>query len=599
MDRLEKIVHVMDLIKNPFMLRMILEILPRVALTTTQITRVELYDDFVDLHYGNEQKRLIEQRSRGKMDSDRLAVFRDMEGPNFIDLGIDFSKRLADTIFTEGKGVNSVEYWSVSDKKSWKQQFFGSDPKTQLLMEASQLIRRTSAPDSQEQIRGKSRLTGRRDAFRFSHMSILEYFYALSIYDPREDLRLLDSAGSLPFAASSPSLADHPLGRRSLVTEPTILQFLADRAKYDVDFKVRLRALVELSKTDASVSCAASNAITILIRAGERFNGADLRGIRVPGADLSCGDFDSALLQGADLRNTVLRNVWLHQANLSNSRMEGVSFGEYPYLYMDYVLCFVFSPDGRHLTFGLYDGLIEVYDTSTWSKVFFPTHTGGDAGVTHSLSSAQLTTGSDDKTIRGKDVITGALVSSLSGHISEVTSIAYSPSGHHIASGSSDKTVRLWDAKTGALVSTLRGHIKWVSSVAYSPSGHQIATGSGDETVRLWNAKTGALVSTLSGHTSGITSVVYSPSGHQITSGSKDGTVRLWDAQTGALVSTLRGHTDRVTSVAYSPSGHQITSGSYGGTVRLWDLKTGALASSLSGHTASVTFAVYSAARSP
>ena len=38
MERLEKIANVMDLIKNPFMLRMVLDILPKIAPTTTEIT---------------------------------------------------------------------------------------------------------------------------------------------------------------------------------------------------------------------------------------------------------------------------------------------------------------------------------------------------------------------------------------------------------------------------------------------------------------------------------------------------------------------------------------------------------------------------------
>ena len=38
-------------------------------------------------------------------------------------------------------------------------------------------------------------------------------------------------------------------------------------------------------------------------------------------------------------------------------------------------------------------------------------------------------------------------------------------------SGSEDKTVRLWDAVTGAALQTLKGHLDSVSSVALSPDG--------------------------------------------------------------------------------------------------------------------------------
>jgi len=37
----------------------------------------------------------------------------------------------------------------------------------------------------------------------------------------------------------------------------------------------------------------------------------------------------------------------------------------------------------------------------------------------------------------------------LTGHSSQVTSVAYSPDGKHIVSGSCDDTVKIWDAHSG------------------------------------------------------------------------------------------------------------------------------------------------------
>ncbi|KAK3811672.1 MAG: hypothetical protein J3R72DRAFT_498771 [Linnemannia gamsii] len=413
MERLEEITHIMDLIKNPFMLRMVLEILPKITtvadkteqifvrhcITTTPITRVELYDKFMDLHYEKEQRRLIEQRSRGKMDADRLAIFQEIEGSNFTDLGIDFSKRLADAILKEEKGVNSVEYWSVTDKRTWKRQFFGSETMSRLLMESSQLIRRTSTPDPQDQNGSKIRSGGGIDTFKFSHLSILEYLHSLSIYDPREGLPELSSTGSLTSSTAPSLIMDHPLGRRSLVAETAVLQFLADRVRHAIEFKDHLDALIQLSKIDTYASCAAANAITILIRAGVRFNGADLRGIRIPGADLSGGDFDSAQIQGADLNNTVIRNTWLRQSDMSDSHMEGVMFGQYAYLEMeDQVWHCTFSHDGKQLAVGLGNGAINLYNTSTWDRV---TSQGPSDSVTieaHSSRRQHITSSDDNRT---------------------------------------------------------------------------------------------------------------------------------------------------------------------------------------------------------
>ncbi|KAG0291103.1 hypothetical protein BGZ98_003142, partial [Dissophora globulifera] len=522
MKRLQEVTGLMELVKNPFMLRMVLDTLPRVKVSKTRISRVELYDEFVEQHFENEQKRLVEQKSRGAMEADNLSAFRKIEGECFILLGIDFSKRLSEAIFKEQDGVNSVEYSASEHRMTWKMKFFGLDTETCLLRGSCQLVRHANDQDF-SQLGNKSQIVGKRHSFGFSHRSILEYFYSRLIYDPRENPSQLDLSTCLASTTIPSQISTHPLGQRNLVSEPSIIHFLSERARQSEEFKKQLNDIVHLSKTDHQVGQAAANAITILVKAGIRFNGADLKGIQIPGADLSHGQFDFAQLQGADLRNTTLRNIWLRHANLSNSQMEGVDFGERPYLTeRSMVRCCTYSPDGSTCAVGLEDNTITVYDTTTLAK----RHT-------------------------------------LQGHALLVTSVMYSPNGLQIASGSYDMTIRLWDAQTGAPVSILRGHTGHVFSVAYSPNGQQFASGSEDMDVRLWDAQTGESGLILSGHSSSVMSVVYSPRGQQIASGSYDKTVRLWDAQTGAPGPILRGHSDVIYSVMYSPSGQQIASGSY------------------------------------
>jgi WD40 repeat protein len=52
---------------------------------------------------------------------------------------------------------------------------------------------------------------------------------------------------------------------------------------------------------------------------------------------------------------------------------------------------------------------------------------------------------------------------------------------------SADKTAKLWDAETGALQSTLEGHIGNVMCCAFSPYGERVVTASSDKTARLWS----------------------------------------------------------------------------------------------------------------
>ncbi|KAG0300571.1 hypothetical protein BGZ98_009076, partial [Dissophora globulifera] len=577
-----------ELVTNPFLLTLSLQILPGMVelenLSSIRVTRVMLYDRFVEQWVEQGKRRLIKSELVGE----RRKAFKILCANSFSRNAILFVKKLAVAIFENQDGAPVVEYSSDEEKNPWKIEFFGEDECKKLLREASPLHRY----DNQHQ---------------FIHKSLLEYCFARAVFEPRQGV----GSGATGRETKSPAReggkkersvvatsaldVNSPLFKKSFVDKPAVLQFLAERVLQEPVFKKKLHLSIESSKTDKKWCTAAANAITILIRAGVRFNGADLRDIQISGADLSGGEFDYALMQGADLRNVILRNAWLRKANLSNAQLSGVQFGEWPNLEENnVVLTCAYSPNGSTFTVGLSDGKIRVYNTSTWVRIHtFHGHDYEINSITYSPSGHQIASGGLDKTVRlwdAKTVAPGLILS----HTEYVWSVAYSPSGHQIASGSADNTVRLWDAQTGAPGRVLSGHTDWVQSVAYSPSGLQIVSGSHDMTVRLWDALTGEPGPILSGHTLLVASVAYSPCGRQIASGSWDKTVRLWDAQTGAPGPILSNHTSLVTSVAYSPSGNQIASGSWDYAVRLWDSQTGAPGPILNGHTDFVKSVAYS-----
>lgn len=528
-----------------------LRALPRVVrsehdLSVIQLTRVGIYDSFMEEWLENNKRRLEDST----LSSEVQSTFNILRDEGFVQLGFNYQKHLAAAIFQHQDGNPVVEYSHIREGFTWKAPFFSPDTQATILREASPLARNGNQ-------------------FRFLHRSILEYLYSRVMSDPVESE-----------SAADESFVRHPLNHRSIVGEPSVMQFLSERVELDSSFKNRLFTAVEGSKLDVKVCQAAANAISILTRAGVRFNGADLRRIKIPGADLHGGQFDSADLEGADLSNVNLSKTWLRKANLNRSRMAGVEFGELPYLEMDLMvwMC-VFSADGDFLVVSTGDYSIAVYDTASWSKI--TDYIGGRAIAT-SPTSRELAKFGDDNTVELGDILIGEARLILVGHRDEVTSIAYSPDGLQLATVSKDTTVRTWSTLSGDTLFILSDHSESVTGVAFSPMGTQLASCSEDRTIRTWDALTGEPRFVLKNSNGTFLSVAYSLDGSQVISGVGDGKVGQWDAHTGDICRNMSGHSGPVLSVTYSPSGHQISSCGEDGTVRLWDSHNGELFSTLS-----------------
>jgi WD40 repeat protein len=88
----------------------------------------------------------------------------------------------------------------------------------------------------------------------------------------------------------------------------------------------------------------------------------------------------------------------------------------------------------------------------------------------------------------------------------------------------------VWDAETGALLATLSGHTSLVTSAAFSPDGTRVATSSADNTARLWDSETGLLLGTLTGHTNRVYVANFSPDGKFLLTSSGDFTARIFIA---------------------------------------------------------------------
>jgi len=635
---LDLIPSLKELVKNPFLMTLSLEVMPRMMdpgehLSATHITKVGLYDHFIEHWLERGKKRLGEK----KLNPQSKAAFEGLIDEGFTRNGIDFLKKLAVSIYKEQHGQPIVEYSRYKDEHSWKSEFFSRDDEKQLLREACPLTRNGNQ-------------------YRFIHRSLLEYGLALAVFDPHDWRQSAASFPSLGRRHSTSSVSSFemqsdseietrtieqgpdpssPLVWRTFVEEYSLVQFLEERVQQEPVFKQQLLGYIELSKADKKWRTAATNAVTILVRAGVEFRFADLQGIQIPGADLRHGVFDSANLQGADLRKANLSNVSLRGSDLSGAHMKDVQFGELPLLkYDQWVMTCVYSPDGTSFTVALSDGTIDVYGTSNWKRTWILSgHNQRVGSIAYSPNGDRIVSGSHDSTVRVWDVATGDCHYIFIGHTSEVYSVAHSPQGNVVAARDGDWTVRLWDLESGDCRSIISGCGK-INNMTFSPKGDIIAFGSNDLRVRIWDVGSGEIHGILIGHSASVSTIAYSAQGDLLISKDYNNVVRvcevetgacrhilqgdeyavlspkenqiafysqssynikieLWDVETGVCLRRLSGYKGEIYSMAYSSQGDQIVSGG-DKEVRVWDVETGECRQTMTGHTDNVTKVLFS-----
>ena len=173
-----------------------------------------------------------------------------------------------------------------------------------------------------------------------------------------------------------------------------------------------------------------------------------------------------------------------------------------------------FSPDGTRIASGNLDTTIQIWDTTSGEELHVLQKAPPDSNMWFVSSG------------NGKEIVGNPMKEHRNDRPS---ALAFSPDGSLLACGSEDSTVKLWYTITGELMATFTGHLSNVNHLAFSPDGNMLASGSSDGTVKFWDIETKQAQQTrITGHM-WIRTASFLGDGSKLASAFSNGIITVWD----------------------------------------------------------------------
>eukprot|EP00002_Diphylleia_rotans_P040774 TRINITY_DN9752_c0_g1_i1.p1 TRINITY_DN9752_c0_g1~~TRINITY_DN9752_c0_g1_i1.p1 ORF type:complete len:2198 (+),score=378.02 TRINITY_DN9752_c0_g1_i1:187-6780(+) len=587
--------EVRDLAGNPFVLFMVATAFPNLypkyqeslsGSLKLKLSRIDVFKEFLTVWFGQEKQTILQQQLHHNLPPpvlENMTVEMDCFCTQLAGV-LHHRKALSSTVndHSGSQSPHDIEF----------DRFMSSNPAFLIYLRQAAPIVMISESNCE-----------------FIHHSLFEYYLSEYIHDKLMKIVAKAMVFDHIKRIRGIEVREEPWEALDTALDEGVLRNLSRRAASEKSFQKELFDIVRQSKDDPRKSHAASNAITILNFAQVSFTVMDLRGIRIPRANLSRALLESVNLSDADLTEVNFSEAYLSNAILENADLNGCNFGQIPIMY-------------GHTNY-------------VWSV----------CSATNSMEKPLIASASWDRTIKVWSLETGDVVYNLTGHSDYVNSVCYvegHEGGHLLATGGKDETICLWDLDNGSLhrrfenlgsavnvVCAVRGPIgeKWIASGHYDCSlrvrdiasgteirrfyGHTqavycltplrgpsrekwIASGSSDTTVRIWDLAKGKEVRQLIGHDTAIFCLcrLEGPNGEEwLATSGEDRSIWIWDVHKGLGVRMLRGHTESVNSLccAESQSGLRLlVSCSEDYSIRVWDISTGDEVRQLNGHSQSV-----------
>ncbi len=243
-----------------------------------------------------------------------------------------------------------------------------------------------------------------------------------------------------------------------------------------------------------------------------------------------------------------------------------------------HVMSVAFTPDGKTVVSGGYDGWAFQWDTATGKRLRHFRQAAID-GVAISPDSRTVALASGHgNSIRLYDLTTSKELANCLGHRSGTQAVVFSPDGKQLVSGGKDKRIRLWNAVTLREVRSWEADRECVRVVRFTPDGKSVVSLGSEEKLRFWDPATGT-ERLRRGVLSGVRvrTFAFFADGKTLVTGSNTapGLIQLWDAARGKEIRTVARHPAGIGPMVLAADEKSVWASAYEGDVRQWDLATG------------------------
>jgi WD40 repeat protein len=248
-----------------------------------------------------------------------------------------------------------------------------------------------------------------------------------------------------------------------------------------------------------------------------------------------------------------------------------------------------FSPDGRNLAVGTYNGTLQVLDVET-RQLIWDNKAHGSRIACLAWHNELIFTGSRDHSINANDPVNDVSIQ-IGSHLQEVCGMKVSPAGNKLVTGGNDNVVKVWDltklyseSPVAQIDEVFSLHKSAIKAIDFSSTNSDIvATGGGcnDGIVFVWNVNTQEIYKQIEIDKQ-ITNLSWLESGKEIVTtygfgwnrntkfNIEHNSIDIWSLETSKVVQRFEGHKGRVLFSAMAPNKEGFVTAASDNFLKFW-----------------------------